>query len=56
MLAGAASTSLPPPSKGSKWICVLLILLISAGIFSVFYFGGQEVHETNNHLLYDSFE
>lgn len=56
-MQAAASTSLPPPEgikRKSSWILLLLVLL--GAVFIIFYFGSTEVHEGNQHLLYDVFD
>lgn len=56
-MQAAAANSIPPP-EGTKhksgWILLLLVLL--SAVFAVFYFGSTDVHEENQHLLYDVFD
>jgi hypothetical protein len=55
-MQAVGATSLPPPSESKRGSFWLIILLLLAGIASVFYFGSVDVHEGNQHLLYDSFD
>ncbi len=56
-MQAAASTSVPPPSgTKSKTSLILLLLVLLGVVFAVFYFGSADVHEGNQHLLYDAFD
>jgi hypothetical protein len=56
LMQAVAATSLPPPPSKAKAGWILLLLVLLAAVLSVFYFGGADVHEGNQHLLYDCFD
>lgn len=56
-MQAAAATSVPPPeSTKSKAGWILLLLVLLGVVFAIFYFGSTDVHEGNQHLLYDVFD